>query len=156
MIVPAFERLVAVRYLRSRRREGFISVIAGFSLLGICLGVATLIVVLSVMNGFRQDVLNTILGVNGHLSLSMPGQNIKNFDSLAAQIRASGRTADTILVDASLYTGPAWPAGWEQSDIAGGSWAPIEPVMLDGGRLDPLRAYSPRSATPRHSYWRQS
>ena len=87
-MIAAFERLVAVRYLRSRRREGFISVIAGFSLLGICLGVATLIVVLSVMNGFRQDVLNTILGVNGHLSLSSPGQNIDGFDTVATRLRS--------------------------------------------------------------------
>ena len=84
MIVPAFERLVAFRYLRSRRREGLISVIAGFSLLGICLGVATLIIVLSVMNGFRAEILNTILGVNGHLSLSAGGQNINDFDDVAA------------------------------------------------------------------------
>jgi lipoprotein-releasing system permease protein len=62
-----FERLVALRYLRARRQEGFISVIAGFSLLGIALGVATLIVVLAVMNGFREELLDRILGLNGHI-----------------------------------------------------------------------------------------
>ena len=62
-----FERLIAFRYLRARRQEGFISVIAGFSLLGIALGVATLIVVLAVMNGFREELLTRILGLNGHV-----------------------------------------------------------------------------------------
>jgi lipoprotein-releasing system permease protein len=62
-----FEWLLSGRYLRARRREGFISVIAGFSFLGIMLGVATLIVVMAVMNGFRTELLSKILGLNGHL-----------------------------------------------------------------------------------------
>src|ERR1700743_2927948 len=62
-----FEWLVAGRYLRGRRKEGFISVIAGFSFLGIMLGVATLIIVMAVMNGFRKELLDKILGLNGHL-----------------------------------------------------------------------------------------
>ncbi len=65
-----FERMVALRYLRARRQEGFISVIAGFSLLGIALGVATLIIVMAVMNGFRQELLTRILGLNGHLDVT--------------------------------------------------------------------------------------
>ena len=64
-----FERMIALRYLRARRRETFISVIAGFSFLGIMLGVATLIVVMAVMNGFRAELLDKILGINGHLVL---------------------------------------------------------------------------------------
>ncbi len=62
-----FERFIAFRYLRSSRQEGFVSVIAGFSLLGIAIGVATLIIVLSVMNGFRAELLGRIVGVNGHI-----------------------------------------------------------------------------------------
>ncbi len=62
-----FEWMLARRYLRARRKEGFISVIAGFSFLGIMLGVATLIIVLSVMNGFRKELLDKIVGVNGHI-----------------------------------------------------------------------------------------
>src|SRR3978361_471901 len=62
-----FEWMLAVRYLRTRRREGFVSVIAGFSFLGIMLGVATLFVVLSVMNGFRHELLGKIVGINGHI-----------------------------------------------------------------------------------------
>jgi lipoprotein-releasing system permease protein len=62
-----FEWMLSLRYLRSRRKEGFISVIAGFSFLGIMLGVATLIIVMAVMNGFRHELLDKILGLNGHL-----------------------------------------------------------------------------------------
>jgi lipoprotein-releasing system permease protein len=68
----AFEWMMAMRYLRARRQEGFISVIAWFSLVGIALGVATLIIVMSVMNGFREELLNRILGINGHLSVYGP------------------------------------------------------------------------------------
>jgi len=60
----AFEWMMAVRYLRARRQEGFVSVIAWFSLLGIAIGVATLIIVMSVMNGFRAELMNRILGLN--------------------------------------------------------------------------------------------
>jgi lipoprotein-releasing system permease protein len=67
----AFERMMALRYLRARRKEGFVSVIAGFSLLGIGLGVATLIIVMAVMNGFRQELIGRILGLNGHLSVRL-------------------------------------------------------------------------------------
>lgn len=64
-----FERLVARRYLRAKRKEGFISVITGFAFTGIALGVATLIIVMSVMNGFRSELLGRILGINGHISM---------------------------------------------------------------------------------------
>ena len=62
-----FEWMLSLRYLRARRKEGFISVIAIFSFLGIMLGVATLIIVMAVMNGFRKELLDKILGLNGHL-----------------------------------------------------------------------------------------
>lgn len=61
------EWILARRYLKARRKEGFISVIAGFSFIGIMLGVATLIIVLSVMNGFRKELFDKILGLNGHV-----------------------------------------------------------------------------------------
>jgi lipoprotein-releasing system permease protein len=78
----AFEWMMALRYLRARRQEGFISVIAWFSLLGIMLGVATLIIVMSVMNGFRQELLSRILGVNGHIS-----QKLTNYNGLVLRIK---------------------------------------------------------------------
>lgn len=67
---------------------------------------------------------------------------------LADRLRAAGVSADTILVDTSLYSGPTMARGWDPADIGGGSIAPIEPVMLDGGRIDPPTEYSPRSTTP--------
>jgi lipoprotein-releasing system permease protein len=87
LVFDAFERMVAFRYLRARRKEGFISVIAGFSLLGIGLGVATLIVVMAVMNGFRQELLTRILGINGHIGVYGTAGAISQFDPLAEAIR---------------------------------------------------------------------
>ncbi|MDA8049251.1 MAG: lipoprotein-releasing ABC transporter permease subunit [Rhodospirillales bacterium] len=83
----AFERKVAFRYLRSRRGERFVSVIAGFSLLGIALGVATLIIVMSVMNGFRQELLARILGLNGDLGVYGAGVAIADYGAIAKTIR---------------------------------------------------------------------
>ena len=82
----AFERMVAFRYLRARRQEGFVSVIAIFSLLGIALGVATLIIVMSVMNGFRADLLGRILGLNGHLGVYSLSGPLGDFDAAAQKV----------------------------------------------------------------------
>ena len=82
-----FERMVAMRYLRSRRREGFISFITWMSLLGIALGVATLIIVMAVMNGFRHELLSRILGLNGHLSVYGVQNVMSDFDPLAEKVR---------------------------------------------------------------------
>lgn len=90
----AFERMVAWRYLRSRRREAFISVIAGFSFLGIMLGVATLIIVMAVMNGFRTELISRILGVNGHMIVQPIDSPLNNFDELAKKF--SGVTGVTM------------------------------------------------------------
>ena len=81
-----FEWLVALRYLRPRRKEGFISVIALFSFIGIVLGVATLIVVMAVMNGFRQELFNKMLGLNGHVVVHSLG-NFTDYDEVAGRIR---------------------------------------------------------------------
>jgi len=85
-VFGSFERLVALRYLRSRRKEGFISVIAWFSLLGIGLGVATLIIVMSVMNGFRTELLTRILGLNGHATVHGSSAPMTGYDQLAVRI----------------------------------------------------------------------
>ncbi len=84
-----FERLIAYRYLRSPRQEGFISVIAGFSFLGIALGVATLIIVMSVMNGFREELLTRIIGMRGHIvvhGIQAPIKDYKPMTDLVRQI----------------------------------------------------------------------
>ena len=86
MIFGPFERMVAFRYLRARRQEGFVSVIAVFSLLGIALGVATLIIVMAVMNGFRQELLSRILGVNGHLTVYGISKPIEDYGTLTDQL----------------------------------------------------------------------
>ena len=81
------ERMLAMRYMRSRRSEGFISVIAWFSLLGIALGVATLIIVMSVMNGFRAELIGRILGLNGHIAVhSVDARGVRDFDELSVRI----------------------------------------------------------------------
>ena len=81
------ERTIATRYIKSRRVEGFISVSAWFSLIGIILGVATLIVVMSVMNGFRTELVNRILGINGHLIVyKKNGLSIENYHNIVNQI----------------------------------------------------------------------
>ncbi len=84
-----FERTVARRYLRSRKREGFISVIAGFSFIGIMLGVATLIIVMSVMNGFRAELIGRVLGLNGHLNAYSSIGTMKNYEPMMKRIKTS-------------------------------------------------------------------
>lgn len=81
-----FERMVAGRYLRARKQEGFVSVIAGFSFLGIMLGVATLIIVMSVMNGFRAELLGRILGLNGHLSVYAANGPLMDYRAMALRV----------------------------------------------------------------------
>ncbi len=81
-----FEWMLSIRYLRARRREGFISVIAGFSFVGIMLGVATLIIVMAVMNGFRNELLDKILGLNGHLLVQPLDSPLTDWDMVAGRI----------------------------------------------------------------------
>lgn len=82
-----FERLVAMRYLRARRQEGFISVITWFSLIGIALGVATLIVVMSVMNGFREELFGRVIGLNGHMNLYSMQGTLTDYQPMLEAIR---------------------------------------------------------------------
>jgi lipoprotein-releasing system permease protein len=81
-----FEWMLSLRYLRARRKEGFISVIAGFSFLGIMLGVATLIIVMAVMNGFRKELLDKILGLNGHLVIQPLESPLTDWEVVAQRI----------------------------------------------------------------------
>jgi lipoprotein-releasing system permease protein len=81
-----FEWMLSLRYLRARRQEGFISVNAGFSFLGIMLGVATLIIVMAVMNGFRKELLDKILGINGHLLIQPLEQPLTDWEPVSERI----------------------------------------------------------------------
>jgi lipoprotein-releasing system permease protein len=95
------ERLIAGRYLRPRRQEGFVSVIAAFSFLGIMLGVGTLIVVLAVMSGFRAELLSRVLGFNGHITVQAGPDGIEAFDQLTERLRA----VDGVVTVTPLVTG---------------------------------------------------
>jgi len=90
----AFEWMIAMRYLRAQRKAGFISVIAGFSFLGIMLGVATLIIVMAVMNGFRSELMDKILGLNGHVIVQVYDTPFTDFDAVNDQV---GTIAETQL-----------------------------------------------------------
>ena len=123
----AFEWTVAGRYLRPRRQQGFVSVIAGFSFVGIALGVATLIIVMAVMNGFRHELLGRILGVNGHVTVYGFGGRLDNFDPLADELRAiDGVVWATPLVDGQVLASSSRGAstgaivrGLRAADLAG-------------------------------------
>src|SRR4051794_9171545 len=94
-----FERAVAGRYLRARKGERFVSIIAIFSLIGIALGVATLIVVTSVMSGFQTEMVSRFLGVNGHVTIeAFAGQKIDKFDDLVAGIERITRVESVLPV----------------------------------------------------------
>ena len=128
-----FERAVAGRYLRARRGERFVSIIAVFSLIGIALGVATLIVVTSVMSGFQTELETRILGVNGHITVeAFAGEAIDNYQPLLAGIRAIPGivSALPVLDGQALLT----------TDSGGGRGG-----LVRGVTLDDLRALHPIS-----------
>ena len=120
-----FEWMLALRYLRARRKEGFISVIAGFSFVGILLGVATLIIVMAVMNGFRQELLDKILGLNGHLLIQPLESSLTDWQDVAARIAKvpNVRLAAPIVEGQALASSPYNSAG----------------VLVRGIRLDDLK-----------------
>jgi lipoprotein-releasing system permease protein len=100
--------MVSLRYLRARRKEGFISVIAAISFLGIMLGVATLIIVMAVMNGFRHELLDKILGLNGHLLIQPLESPLTDYEQVAARIAgvAGVRLAAPIVEGQALASSP--------------------------------------------------
>src|ERR1700704_3533127 len=108
-----FEWLLSGRYLRARRKEGFISVIAGFSFLGIMLGVATLIIVMAVMNGFRKELLDKILGLNGHLLVQPLESPLTDWKDVAERISQVGgiRLAAPVVDGQALASSPFNAAG---------------------------------------------
>jgi len=104
-----FEWMLALRYLRPLRKEAFISVIAGFSFLGIVLGVATLVVVMAVMNGFRAELLDKILGINGHVIVQPIESELTDYDAVAERIAAvpGVEAALPIIEGQALASGPS-------------------------------------------------
>jgi lipoprotein-releasing system permease protein len=108
-----FEWMLSLRYLRARRKEGFISVIAGFSFLGIMLGVATLIIVMAVMNGFRKELLDKILGLNGHLLIQPLESPLTDWDPVSDRIAQipGVRLAAPIVEGQALASSPFHSSG---------------------------------------------
>ena len=96
-----FEWMVAFRYLRARNAQKSISVIAGFSFLGIVLGVAALIVVMSVMNGFRHDLMEKMIGLNGHMFLQGIETPLTDYEAVTGRVaKVPGVTLALPLVEA--------------------------------------------------------
>ena len=118
-----FEWMVALRYLRARRKEGFISVIAGFSFIGIMLGVATLIIVMAVMNGFRQELFDKMLGLNGHVVIHSLSE-FTDYDDVARRVRevdgvksALPLIEGQVLVSTRIASSGALVRGLKEADI---------------------------------------
>jgi lipoprotein-releasing system permease protein len=130
-VFSPFEIMVAWRYLRSRRRDGFISVISWFSLLGIALGVATLIIVMAVMNGFREELFSRILGLNGHLNIYAQSTSIKGYDALSKELKGiPGVTKAIPIVEGQVL-------------VSGGSG--VSGALVRGIRQNDLKSQSPLS-----------
>ncbi|MDE2184493.1 MAG: lipoprotein-releasing ABC transporter permease subunit [Alphaproteobacteria bacterium] len=119
-----FEWMLALRYLRAKRSESFISVISVISLVGIALGVATLIIVMAVMNGFRHDLLSRILGLNGHVSVQSNEGGLAGYDAIAARLRkvpgvihAAPLVSGMVVVTAHGVTTGVEVRGMRRSDL---------------------------------------
>jgi lipoprotein-releasing system permease protein len=120
-----FEWMLAGRYLRARRRETFISVISWLTLIGVAIGVATLIVVMSVMNGFRAELLTKILGLNGHFTAYPIEAKFTDYDETALKLE----TVDGVLFAIPYVEGQALASGQQQS--TGVSVRGIEAASID-------------------------
>ncbi|PVX31206.1 lipoprotein-releasing ABC transporter permease subunit [Sphingomonas pokkalii] len=105
MLLSRYERMIARRYLLPGRSEAFIAVVAGFSLVAVMLGVAALIVVMSVMNGFRAELFDKIAGLNGHAVVQGYGGQLRDWRRIADEAKAiPGVTAATPLIEQPLFT----------------------------------------------------
>ncbi len=134
---------LALRYLRARRADGFISVIAGFSLVGIMLGVATLIIVMSVMNGFRQELVHKLLGFNGHAIVSGYDGTIEDWPRLVARlekvdgvVRVTPYVHAQVMAIAGEYAAGGFVRGLPDDRLAEGGFGGMEVVA---GSLDELQ-----------------
>jgi lipoprotein-releasing system permease protein len=138
-----FEWMLALRYLRAKRAESFISIISVISLVGIALGVAVLIIVMAVMNGFRYDLMGRILGIDGHIMVqSASGQPITDYDALAQRIaKVKGVTHVTPMVQGFAAVDANGVATGVQ--IRGIRRADVEALTMVSKSLPPaaLRAY---------------
>lgn len=129
--------MVAGRYLRSRRKDTFISVIGSLTLAGVAIGVATLIVVMSVMNGFRDELLGKILGLNGHFTAYPLERQFTDYEAIVKEME----TVDGVTVAIAYVDGQALASGLSNeatgASVRGLSQASIEklPLLRDGAQL---------------------
>lgn len=119
-----FEVLISLRYLRSRNKEYFISVVSAFSLIGIALGVATLIIVMAVMNGYEVELIKRILGINGHITISSATGRIDDYTEVLHKIRdipeikfSAPLINEQVIVSSHRKTTGAFVRGMNAADI---------------------------------------
>jgi len=150
MILNRYERMIARRYLLPGKGEGFIFLVASISLVAVMLGVGALIVVMSVMNGFRAELFDKIVGLNGHAVVQGYGGRLDNWEDIAAKARATpGVTSVTPLIEQPLlaiYNGRVEAAlirGMTEQDIRDNE--SLKAKVL-GGSLDAVRAGSGKVA----------
>ncbi|MEQ8441631.1 MAG: lipoprotein-releasing ABC transporter permease subunit [Alphaproteobacteria bacterium] len=136
----SLEWLIAFRYLRAKRQEGFISFVAWFSFLGIMLGVATLIIVMSVMNGFRAELLGRIIGLNGHVTVSTFERSISDYDAVtdllmarSDVVHATPMIEGQVLASSGAAAGGALVRGIRSEDFRA---RPILANSIVSGNLD--------------------
>ncbi|MFO0388405.1 MAG: lipoprotein-releasing ABC transporter permease subunit [Alphaproteobacteria bacterium] len=144
-MLTAFERMVAFRYLRARREEGFISVIAMFSLVGIALGVMTLIVVLSVMNGVRSEMIRSIIGLEGHVTVyANAAAGVADYDALSKKLAGiEGVTSALPKVEGQIMASNkgramgAMAVGFRAEDL---KYKPLLSTRMKEGSLDAMQS----------------
>jgi lipoprotein-releasing system permease protein len=136
----AFEWMLSMRYLRSRRREGFISFIAAISFLSLMIGVAALIIVMAVMNGFRKELLDKILGLNGHVLIQPIDSSLTDWDQVAMRVsQVPGvRLAEPVVQGQALASSPFNAAGVLVHGIRGADLARLGSIAnnVRQGTLD--------------------
>jgi lipoprotein-releasing system permease protein len=135
-----FEWMLSMRYLRSRRREGFISFIAGISFVSLMIGVAALIIVMAVMNGFRKELLDKILGLNGHLLIQPLDSPLTDWDPVAARVAGvpGVRLAAPVVEGMALASSPFHANGVLVRGIRGADFARLGSIAnnIQAGSLD--------------------
>ena len=135
-----FEWMLSMRYLRSRRREGFISFIAAISFLSLMIGVAALIIVMAVMNGFRKELLDKILGLNGHMLIQPIDSALTDWDPVASRVSQipGVRLAAPVVEGQALASSPFNANGVLVRGIRGADLARLGSIAnnIQAGTLD--------------------
>ena len=134
VILSPFEWTIAKRYMLPGRGEAFIALVAGISLVAVSLGVAALVIVMSVMNGFRAELFDKIVGLNGHAIIQAYGGRLDNWQGVLAEVRATpGVTRASPLIEQPLL---ATFNGRVEGILARGNTAEdigrIKPQLKDG------------------------